>query len=187
MQIVKHRSKVLLGFFLCLLAECSDLGQVVPTALRCPDVPVLHSGEATFYTFASGAGSCSFDSTPGDLMVGAINISDYAGSQLCGARLIVEGPKGFVQIRIVDLCPECPPGNIDLSPQAFSLLADTTVGRIPVRWQVVANAVDSPIVYHFHDSSNVWWTAVQVRNHRYPIYGVEYLTAEGGFKAAQRT
>ena len=52
--------------------------------LRCPDNPVIRSGEATFYTFADGRGNCSFDSVPGVKMVGAVSNVDYAGSLLCG-------------------------------------------------------------------------------------------------------
>lgn len=30
-----------------------------------------------------------------------------------------------------------------------------------------------PIVYHFKDGSNPWWTAVQIRNHRHAIASFE--------------
>src|SRR5688572_22311008 len=33
----------------------------------------IHTGEATYYTEADGGGNCSFDPTPQDLMVGAMN------------------------------------------------------------------------------------------------------------------
>jgi expansin (peptidoglycan-binding protein) len=127
-----------------------------------------------------------FDSTPNDLMVGAMNQTDYAGSAICGACVSVTGPRGTITIRIVDRCPECPPGYIDLSPLAFSQLADTSLGRIPIQWHLLECAVNGPIVYHFKDGSNQWWTAVQIRNHRYPIFSLEYLTPQGTFKAVNR-
>jgi expansin len=178
----------LLLFLAVLLGSCSDKSVTVkePLPLQCPTSPVIHSGEATFYTFASGAGSCMFDSTPNDLMVGAMNAIDYAGSAICGACVRVTGQRGSILIRIVDLCPECPRGHIDLSPLAFSFLADTSVGRIPITWEVVDCAAPGPITYHFKDGSNQWWTAVQIRNHRYPIHSLEYLTSEGKFKAVPR-
>ncbi len=42
------------------------------------------------------------------------------------------------------------------------------------------------IIYHFKDGSNQWWTAVQIRNHRYPIATLEYLTPQGTYKSVQR-
>ena len=167
---------------------CSQKSVTKPetSILECPATPVVHSGDATFYTYASGAGACSFDSTPNDLMVGAMNPIDYAGSQLCGAYVSVTGPKGTIQIRIVDLCPGCSAGSIDLSPSAFAKIADTSLGRVPITWQVIPYPSNNPIVYHFKDGSSQWWTAVQIRNHLYPIYSLEYRTAQKTFKSVSR-
>ena len=157
--------------------------------LHCPDTPMIHSGEATFYDSVVGSGSCSFDSTDtmiDESMVGAMNQYDYLNSQICGACLSVTGPSGTILIRIVDMCPGCGKGGIDLSPKAFLLIADTSLGRVPITWQVVAYNVVGPVVYHFKDGSSQWWTAVQIRNHRYPIYSLEYLNSENSFKQVNR-
>jgi expansin (peptidoglycan-binding protein) len=45
---------------------------------------------------------------------------------------------------------------------------------LPITWRVVSPNISGPIAYHFKDSSNPWWTAVQVRNHRNPIAKFEY-------------
>jgi len=79
-----------------------------------------HTGEATYYTFADGSGNCGSPATPNDLMVGAMNHTDYAGSAACGACARIVGPQGTVDVRIVDRCPECPQGDIDLSPRPSS-------------------------------------------------------------------
>ena len=173
---------------LSVFSGCAERSILVesPEPLRCPDVPLVHTGEATFYTFASGAGACMFDSTPNDLLVGALNPFDYAGSALCGACLRVSGPKGEVNIRVVDLCPECPKGNIDLSPLAFSLIGDTALGHVPISWFILDCSYRAPIVYHFKDGSSQWWTAVQIRNSRYPIATLEYLNASRQFAAIHR-
>ncbi|MBI3111796.1 MAG: hypothetical protein HYZ01_09510 [Ignavibacteriales bacterium] len=128
-----------------------------------------------------------FDSTPSDLMVAAMNATDYFGSDMCGACVLVTGPRGSAVVRSVDLCPECKPGDIDLSPQAFSRIADTTLGRVNVSWMLLPCGGEGPIQYHFMKESNRWWTAVQVRNHRNPIYSLEYLPPEGSFKKVRRT
>ena len=43
-----------------------------------PSGGAIHTGEATYYNEADGGGNCSFDPTPQDLMVGAMNHTDYA-------------------------------------------------------------------------------------------------------------
>ena len=134
--------------------------------------PVDHTGDGTFYA-ADGSGNCSFDPT-GDLMVAAMNHDEYAGSAVCGACVHVVGPSGEVTVRIVDQCPECKVGDIDLSPEAFSLLADKTLGRVTIHWKYVPCDVAGPIVYHFKEGSNQWWTAVQIRSSRYAIAKLEF-------------
>ena len=74
----------------------------------------------------------------------------------------VVGPKGAVTVRIVDLCPECNAGHLDLSREAFALIADLPQGRVDITWQVVSPDLPGPVAYHFKDGSNQWWTAVQV-------------------------
>jgi expansin (peptidoglycan-binding protein) len=134
--------------------------------------PVDHSGEGTYYA-ADGSGNCSFAPT-GDLMVGAMNQVEYAGSAVCGACVHIVGPSGEATVRIVDQCPECKEGDIDLSPQAFSLLADQALGRVDIHWKYVPCDVTGPLVYHFKEGSNQWWTAVQIRSSRYAIAKLEF-------------
>ncbi|MAT98469.1 MAG: hypothetical protein CL608_15095 [Anaerolineaceae bacterium] len=150
----------------------------LPFVIRQTNEPVpfgaVHTGEGTYYA-ATGAGNCSFDPSPQDLMVAALNHVDYADSALCGAFIQVTGPQGSVIVRVVDQCPECPAGDVDLSPEAFAQIAQLSAGRVLISWQLVSMPLDGPIVYHFKDGSNQWWTAVQIRNHRNPILKLEYL------------
>lgn len=137
------------------------------------------TGEGTYYA-ATGNGSCSFGpSSDKPLLVGAMNAPDYDNSNVCGACAHVKGPKGEVTVRIVDLCPECKHGDIDLSPEAFEQLAPLVDGRIAISWQFVPCNVTSPIVYHFKEGSNQWWSAVQIRNHRHAIAKFEWKSADG--------
>jgi len=135
----------------------------------------LHAGDGTYYA-ASGDGNCMFGPSPNDLMVAAMNDPDYNHAAVCGEYVRVTGPKGSVTVRIVDRCPECKSGDLDLSPQAFVKIADLAQGRVPIHWQVVSGAVSGPIVYRFKEGSSQWWTAVQVRNHLNPVAKLEYLT-----------
>ena len=151
----------------------------LPLVIRMSNEPIsfgpVHSGNATYYN-ATGDGNCSFGPSPNDLMVGAMNEVEYDNSAICGAYVSITGPKDTIIIRIVDRCPECPVGHIDLSQEAFAQIAELSQGIVPITWQLVSPVLDEPIVYHFKDGSNPWWTAVQIRNHRNPIAKVEYLT-----------
>jgi expansin (peptidoglycan-binding protein) len=146
----------------------------------------IHQGIATYYD-ATGEGACMFDPSPGDLMVAAMNAEEYNNAAVCGAYVYVTGPKGTVTVRIVDLCPECKAGHLDLSREAFAQIADLPQGRVPITWQVVSPALAGPIAYHFKNGSNEWWTAVQVRNHRNPIARLEYRDGGGQWVTVPRT
>lgn len=146
----------------------------------------IHQGTATYYN-ATGDGACMFGPSPENLMVSAMNAAEYDTAAVCGAYMRVIGPKGEVIVRIVDLCPECNAGHLDLSREAFALIADLPQGRVDITWQVVSPDLPGPVAYHFKDGSNQWWTAVQVRNHRNPIAKFEYLDDGGQWVAVSRT
>jgi expansin (peptidoglycan-binding protein) len=144
----------------------------------------VHDGVATYYD-ATGAGACSFDPTPGDLDVAAMNAPEFAGSAVCGECVAVTGPRGSVTVRIVDLCPECEAGHLDLSAEAFAKVANPVDGRVAIRWQATPCAVTGNVAYHFKDGSNPYWTALQVRNHRLPIAKLE-IEKSGAFVEVAR-
>src|SRR5262245_57271604 len=62
-----------------------------------PPIGAMQQGIATFYD-ATGAGNCSFDATPGDLRVAAMNTPQYANSAACGTCVAVTGPRGSVTV-----------------------------------------------------------------------------------------
>lgn len=159
----------------------------LPIMQRPPAPGSVQQGEATYYVEADGSGNCSFEATPHDLMVAAMNHTDYDTAALCGAYVEIKGPEGVVTVRIVDRCPGCPKGHIDLSPEAFERLAPLIRGRVPITWRIVSPALSGPIRYRFKEGSSQWWTAVQVRHHRNPITKVEYRDAAGSFVALPRT
>lgn len=154
-------------------------------ATGCEPAPTERSGEGTYYD-ADGSGNCSFPPSPGDLMVAAMNETDYMGSAPCGACAHVVGPSGEVTVRIVDRCPECAPGDIDMSPQAFERVAALSAGRVDITWRYVPCEVTGPVAYHFKEGSNPWWTAVQVRNHRHAVARFEYLGDDGAYHEVPR-
>jgi expansin (peptidoglycan-binding protein) len=130
-------------------------------------------GVATYYA-ADGTGACSFDPSPNDLMVAAMDMPQWNGSAPCGECVHVDGPQGSVTVRIVDLCPGCEMGHLDLSMEAFQMIAPLSQGRVPITWQVVPCNVSGNVAYRFKEGSSQWWTAIQVRNHRLPIAKLEW-------------
>ncbi|MBN2005764.1 MAG: hypothetical protein JXA21_20575 [Anaerolineae bacterium] len=157
----------------------------LPLILK-PNRNPVHDGIATYYD-ATGEGACSFDASPGDMMVTAMNADEYDNSAVCGSYLHVVGPLGEVTVRVVDLCPGCHTGHLDLSQQAFAKIAELPQGRVNITWQLVSPSLTGPIAYHFKDGSNQWWTAVQIRNHRNPVAKLEYLNGNGQWVNVGRT
>ncbi|HEU5075131.1 MAG TPA: expansin EXLX1 family cellulose-binding protein [Polyangiaceae bacterium] len=143
------------------------------------------SGEATYYA-ATGAGACMFDPSPDNLMVAAINAPDWSGSAWCGACARIDGPMGTITVRIVDLCPECQSGDLDLSPEAFEQIAPIEQGRVGIDWTFVSCDVSGPVQYRYKDGTNPWWTAVQVLNHALPIASLEWSSDGVSFRPAPR-
>jgi expansin len=135
------------------------------------------SGEGTFYD-ANGTGSCSFPASPADLDVAAMAAPLYNNAAYCGACVDVTGPKGKLRVRIVDKCPECKRGDLDLSESAFAKIAEPKAGRVPITWSLVRCDAKGPVQYQIKDGAHKFWTAVQVRNHAIPVERMEMEKAE---------
>jgi len=146
-----------------------------------PPIGMPEEGVATYYA-ATGDGACTFGPSPNDLNVAAMNVAEWAGSAVCGECVSVAGPKGTVTVRIVDECPDCQMGQLDLSQQAFAQIADVSAGRVAITWTPVACNVTGNISYWLKDGSSQWWTAIQVRNSRLPVAKLEWL--QGSFWTA---
>ena len=154
-------------------------------APACSAEPAPESGDGTYYA-ADGTGNCSFDASPDDLMVAAMNGADYANAAWCGACLEVSHGTTSIVVRVVDQCPGCQHGDLDLSEQAFAMLAPTSAGRIPITWHEVACPVTGPVQYRFKEGSNAYWIAIQLRDHRYPISKLEARTGAGAWTEIAR-
>lgn len=118
---------------------------------------VGYQGVATAYDAADGNGACSFGPS-GDLMVAAMNFTDYEVARACGAYVQIHAANGAsLTVRIVNVCPlPCAPGQLDLSQQAFARLADLSVGRLPITWTLVSpDAVGTVSVRYKAGSSEV--------------------------------
>ncbi|MEU9076334.1 expansin EXLX1 family cellulose-binding protein [Kitasatospora sp. NPDC048538] len=147
-----------------------------------------YQGVATSYDAADGNGACSFGPS-GDLMVAAMNHTDYESSRACGAVVRVRAAGGAgITVRIVNECPlPCAPGQLDLSHEAFAKLADLSVGRLPVTWTVLSPATAPDTVsIRYKTGSSQWWCGIQVIGHRNPVATLEVRTV-GGWRQLSRT
>jgi expansin (peptidoglycan-binding protein) len=157
------------------LAACSSSdepsGEVIDGIKGLTD---FKSGIATYYA-ADGSGHCGYDKSPDDMDVAAMDMPEFNNSAMCGACAEVEGPNGTVRVRIVDSCPECNTGHLDLSKQAFVKIAPIEAGRVTTRWRLVSCAVQGPVRYRIKEGSSKDWTAIQVRNHLLPIQKMEWM------------
>ncbi|MFD8008844.1 expansin EXLX1 family cellulose-binding protein [Streptomyces sp. NPDC058955] len=139
-----------------------------------------YQGVATAYKAADGNGACLFGPSD-DLMVAAMNTTDYETSRACGAYVLVRAANGAsVTVRITNECPlPCAPGQLDLSEQAFAALADLKVGRLPVTWSLLSPGTLGPLSLRYKTGSSPHWCGIQVIGHRNPVERLEVRTPQG--------
>lgn len=137
----------------------------------CPLPPFAGIGDGTFFNNVAGFGNCTIEFTDGDA-IAAINAPQWQGSAHCGECVLVTGPLGTVRVKIVDQCPECVSGDLDLSPSAFAMIADPIAGRVPISWERVDCPVAGAVDFR-HQGSNPFYIKLQVLDHRVGVAGLE--------------
>ena len=151
---------------------------------------VTYEGDATFYAVSSGwLGNCSYPGygPGGASMYAAMNDADYEAARACGAQILVRRGDRTVSVTVVDRCPECRPGDVDLSPEAFRQLAQPVEGRVRVSWQLVAAPVTGNVQYRVKTGSNQWWLGIQPLNHRWPVQRLEVQKGDAWVTLTRRT
>ncbi len=150
---------------------------IVPPA-SADDWSGVCNGAATYTYSGYSGGALLLDPIPPDAMITALNPTqlNYGGvkAALAGAYLQVQGPKGTATVYVTDIYPEGHNCYLDLSPNAFSSIGDTSAGRIPISWKVVQAPITGNLVYRIKEGSSPYWAAIQVRNHLYPVVKFEY-------------
>jgi expansin (peptidoglycan-binding protein) len=154
-------------------ATVAALVLIGATLSACQILPgTTYTGEGTYYD-GDGSGNCGYPAGP-DVLYAAMNQEDYESSRACGAYIRATGPDGVVTVRIVDRCPECAPGDVDFSPEAFDLIANPVDGRVPISWELVSGPAGlGNVQYVVKDGANPWWFAIQPRRHRNLVTSLE--------------
>ena len=66
------------------------------------------------------------------------------------------------------------------------MIAPLSAGRVDISWQQVDCPVTGPIAYTFQSGSSQFYTAIQVRNTRYPLDSLAAVDATGSATPIQR-
>ncbi|MGW1056060.1 expansin EXLX1 family cellulose-binding protein [Streptomyces sp. NPDC002521] len=146
-------------------------GRITP-AVRC-------QGVATAYAAGDGSGSCLCGASD-DLVIAAMNVTDYESAKACEAYVLVRAAGGATStVRIVNECPwPCAPGQLGLSRQAFGKPADLSVGRLPITWSLLSPDLPGTIAVRYKTGSTKWWCGSQVIGHRNPVAAPEVRAAQ---------
>jgi expansin (peptidoglycan-binding protein) len=147
------------------------------------------SGEATHYELAAGGmGNCSYPSPPAGQLYVALSPAEYGAAAACGSYLQVTGPDGSVTAEVVDQCPECQAGHIDLSEQAFARIAPLNAGLVPVSYRTVADPpLPGPLSMLAKTGSSTYYLALLPINNGNPLASVAVRQGSGGWQELART
>ena len=88
---------------------------------------------------------------------------------------------------VVDSCPDCEAGHIDLSPEAFARIADPAAGSTKMTLTGVHNPMPAKdLSFKVKEGSQQWWLALLPIDHGNPLASVE-LKAGGGWRSLSRS
>ena len=106
------------------------------------------AGQATFYTPPYVPSACFGFEDRGNMILAA-NGGLYANGGACGTRYRVTCTSGTnagvpqpctgnsVDVTVVDRCPGCAANQVDLSQEAFAVIANTDAGRINIEYNQI--------------------------------------------------
>jgi expansin len=175
----------------CAVTAGVQLGSSATMAQAAPVPGTVQHGRATENSLGgSGLGNCSFPpKVIADGMYTAAPPGDYDNAGGCGSYLDVTGSTGrTVRVLIVDKCPECEPGHLDLSPQSFRAIAPGSGGVQQITYSAVRDPVlPGPVEMRVQNGSSPYWIGFLVMNHGNPLAGVEYQDSDGTWRGLTRT
>jgi len=140
------------------------------------------SGIATHYVLQGGGGNCSYAGPPSDGLFVAMSPSEYATAGACGGYLEVTGPDGSVRVKVIDQCPECATGHLDLSEPAFAELAPLKAGLINIHYTYLTDpALPGPVSIEVKPGSSQYWLSLVADNTGNPLSSVQVQDSSGGW------
>jgi len=105
-----------------------------------PGLPMSVTGDGNLYEPSGMVGACNWPVQNSQLAAGLS--STHFGtwvhptdSPMCGACIAVTGPSGTVKVHVVDVCSDCFPGDVNLTPAGFNQIAQGIQGgAAPITW-----------------------------------------------------
>ncbi|KAJ8575034.1 hypothetical protein ON010_g4180 [Phytophthora cinnamomi] len=132
------------------------------------------TGDGTSYTLSDTTnGNCNMMSSLSFATTdyAALNNEQWDGLQNCGrcAEVTCDDKRCTdtttpVVVQILDRCPECKHGDLDLSPSVFKTLTGSDPSRYTIKWKFVDCPVTGNVNYCLKGGSNNFWTAIQPTN-----------------------
>jgi expansin (peptidoglycan-binding protein) len=157
------------------------------SACAAPPSTSAKKGKATFFELDGTMGNCSFPNPPANDLFVALGPDQYSAGAACGTYIDVTGPKGKVRVKVIDSCPECEVGHLDLSRTAFKKIADEVEGIVPITYKTVPGAsTPGPISVRVKEGSSQYWLAVLIDNHANQLASVKIARSGGSFHTAHR-
>lgn len=116
----------------------------------------------------------------------AMNNDQFDGLRSCGRCVEVQcddhrcsGERKKAVVQVLDRCPECKHGDLDLSPEVFREITGSHPSRYTVKWKYVqcpSEFVSGNIKVCTKDGSNRFWTAFQPTN---SLKGIKAMKVNG--------
>lgn len=148
-------------------------------------------GYATRYDPSDEGGCANLDQFAADHSLATCAVSEavYAHGGMAGAYLeIVNVNNGKTLKALVsnrDGNSQMADGDLDFLDTDFAKIKDDTGERADIKWRVIPLETNDPVIFRFKSGSTVWWSEVQIQNHRYPIAKLE-VKKNGSYVVAER-
>lgn len=132
-----------------------------------------YTGDATAYTLNEvSSGNCNFMFDPNiGSNYAALNAKQWNHTMNCGRCAEVACADSRCSdtattkiVYIVDQCPECANGDLDLSPHIFKMITGSAPDRYRIKWKFVQCPLSGNIQYCTKTGSSNYWLAIQPAN-----------------------
>lgn len=139
------------------------------------------TGTSTFYGGNLNGGTCSFTTytLPSGVHGTAFSGSKWNSAAHCGACVQVTANEKSIIAMIVDQCPECDEGHLDLFENAFSVLEPLSSGQVSTSYTFVDCPISSALILHNRSGTSPYWFSMQVVNANEPVSKLEVSTNGG--------
>jgi expansin len=145
------------------------------------------TGEATHYVLQPGDGNCSYPAANTDQLYVALSPGEYGAAAACGSYIEVTGPDGSVTAEVVDQCPECQAGHIDLGEQAFAKIAPLSAGLVPVTYHAIVDPpLPAPLSLRVKEGSSAYWLALLPIGSGNPVTSMRVSSPSKGWQSLTR-